>query len=97
VDAFSWGYRLISILKYDSVLPNISIQPTVLWSQDIQGTSPGPAFNFVAGRKEADVLIETRYRSAFSFGLGYNWYWGGGAANVLSDRDYSQAFIKYQF
>lgn len=97
VDSFSWGYRLISIIKYESVLPSISVQPTVTFAQDVQGTSPGPAFNFVAGRKEADVVVETRYRSALSLGLGYTWYWGGGAENLLSDRDYSQLYVKYQF
>lgn len=97
VDKLSWGYRMIGIIKYESVLPNVSVQPTVILSHDVQGTSPGPAFNFVAGRKEADLLIETRYRASLSLGLGYSWYWGGGEANLLSDRDYAQAFVKYQF
>ncbi len=97
VDQFSWGYRLIGILRYENVFPSISLQPFIILSHDVQGTSPGPQFNFVAGRKEADVLIETRYRSAFSVGTGYTWFWGGGDANLLSDRDYVQAYLKYQF
>ena len=97
VDKFSWGYRLIGILRYENVFPSISLQPFIILSHDVQGTSPGPQFNFVAGRKEADVLIETRYKSAFSVGTGYSWFWGGGDANLLSDRDYVQAYVKYQF
>jgi hypothetical protein len=97
VDAFSWGYRFIVLASYENVLRNVGLHPIVILKQDIQGTSPGPGFEFVAGRKEADVLLETRYKSSLSFNLGYNWYWGGGNYNLLSDRDFAQAFIKYQF
>ncbi|WP_374680056.1 DUF1302 family protein, partial [Hydrocarboniphaga effusa] len=47
VDKFSWGYRLIAIIKYESVLPGISIQPFILFGHDVNGTAPGPAENFV--------------------------------------------------
>lgn len=97
VDPFSWGYRLVAIVRYESVLPGISIQPFVLLQHDVQGTSPGPAYNFIAGRKQANVLIETRYKSALSFTVGYTWFWGGGDQNLLSDRDYAQFFLKYEF
>lgn len=95
--ALSTGHRVIAFFKYESVLPGISLQPFVLLKQDLTGISPGPAGNFVRGRKEADLLIETRYRSSLSLGLGYNWYWGAGALNNLSDRDFAQAFLRYQF
>ncbi|MDB5985464.1 MAG: hypothetical protein JWR16_517 [Nevskia sp.] len=97
VDSFSWGYRIIALASYENVLRNVGLHPTVVLKQDIQGTSPGPGFEFVAGRKEADVLLETRYKSSLSFNLGYTWYWGGGVENLLSDRDFAQAFVKYQF
>jgi hypothetical protein len=96
-DKLSWGYRVIGILNYENVLPQIGVKPFILYKQDIQGTSPGPGGNFVAGRKELDSIIEVRYRSAFSVNLGYTWYWGGGVYNDLSDRDFAQAFVKYQF
>lgn len=97
VDKFSWGYRLISIIKYESVLPSISLQPFIVWSHDVKGTGPGPAENFVEGRKSMLVNLETRYRSALSLTVGYNWFFGGGENNLYRDRDYAQAFIKYQF
>ncbi|NKF21440.1 DUF1302 domain-containing protein [Solimonas marina] len=97
VDKFSWGYRLISIIKYESVLPSISLQPMLIWSQDVKGTSPGPAENFVEGRKSMVATLETRYRSALSFTLGYTWYFGGGENNLLRDRDFAQAFVRLQF
>lgn len=97
VDKFSWGYRLISIIKYESVLPAISLQPFLVWSQDVKGTSPGPAENFVEGRKSVVANIETRYKSFLSLTLGYTWYFGGGENNLLRDRDFAQAFVRVQF
>ncbi len=96
-DKLSWGYRLIGIFKYENVLPGVGLQPTILYSQDVQGTAPGPGGNFVAGRKQVNTLIEARYQQALSFDVGYTWYWGGGVYNTLSDRDFAQFFVKYQF
>ncbi|MBX6421792.1 MAG: DUF1302 domain-containing protein, partial [Nevskia sp.] len=89
-DKLSWGYRLIGIFKYENVLPGVGLQPTLYYAQDVQGTAPGPGGNFVAGRKQVNTLVETRYKSALSFSLGYTWFWGGGAYNTLSDRDFAQ-------
>ncbi|TXI90886.1 MAG: DUF1302 family protein, partial [Cupriavidus sp.] len=94
---FSWGYRLINIIKYESVLPGISLQPTIIFAHDVSGTAPGPAENFVEGRKSVVTQFETRYKSAFSFTLGYTWYTGGGVHNLYRDRDFAQAYAKYQF
>ena len=97
VSPFAWGYRVIVIGSYENVLRNIGIHPTLVFAQDIQGIAPGPSFEFVGGRKEIDTLYEIRYKDALSLNVGYTWYWGGGARNVLSDRDFLQAFVKYQF
>jgi len=97
VDKFSWGYRLISIIKYESVFPGISFQPFIIWSHDVGGTGPGPAENFVKGRKSVLANVETRYKEAISFTLGYGWFTGGGDNNLYRDRDFAQAFVKYQF
>ncbi len=96
-DKLSWGYRVISIFKYESVLPGISLRPSVYYSQDVMGTSPGPGGNFVAGSKIASLNLETRYKSALTFTTGYTWLWGGGQYNPLSDRDFLQFFVTYQF
>jgi hypothetical protein len=96
-DKLSYGLRLITIAHYENVLPGIGLHPTIIYSQDLVGTAPGPAGNFIAGRKSCNTLVEARYRSSLSFDLGYTWYWGGGVYNTLSDRDFAQFFVKYQF
>ena len=96
-DAFSWGYRIVGRISYESVLPGISIQPLFIWQQDIKGNSPGPAGNFVEGRKSLNFLLETRYEKSYAFTIAYNSFFGGGTNNLYEDRDNLGFFVKYQF
>lgn len=93
----SYGYRLISQLRYESLLPQVNFRPFLIWRQDLAGISPGPAGNFIKGAKQVDLLFETQYRQSWSLTVGYTWFWGGGDFNPLSDRDFAQVFVKYQF
>jgi hypothetical protein len=96
-ESFAWGYRLIFQFKYESVLPGISLMPQLVWMHDVKGTAPGPAENFDEGRKNLLATIETRYKESLSFTVGYGWWTGGGNADLYSDRDFAQVFVKYQF
>jgi hypothetical protein len=96
-DKLSWGYDMIFLIRYESVLPGISIELRPIWKHDVHGTAPGLATNFIQGRKTADLGMEIRYKSMFSFNLGYQWFTGGGAANLVADRDNARAFVKFQF
>ena len=97
-DKFSWGYRFISLIRYESVFPGISFQPMIIWQHDVHGTAPAPLdTNFVESRKTATLNFEVRYKSALSFTPGYTWFTGAGAANNYKDRDFAQMFVKYQF
>lgn len=96
-DKLSYGYNILALIKYESVLPGISLQPTLVWKHDVHGTAPGLATNFIEGRKIADALVEVRYKSNLSFNLGYTWFTGGGAANLMRDRDQARFFVKYAF
>lgn len=94
---FSWGYDIIALIRYESLLPGISLQPQIIIKHDISGIAPGPGENFIEGRKVFDVQIETRYKSALGFYVGYTWITGGGTNNLLADRDQLRAYAKYQF
>ncbi|MDP3870855.1 DUF1302 domain-containing protein [Phenylobacterium sp.] len=96
-DAFSWGYRIVNIIKYESILPGISLQPFIIFAHDVNGTAPGPGENFIQGRKSVNANFEVRYKSDISFTAGYNWYWGGGNNNLIHDRDNLQLFARYLF
>ena len=95
--ALSWGYRIVSIIRYDSVLPGISIEPTLIWGHDINGNAPGPGGNFVEGRKTLNSTVQFRYKTAFSFNVSYQLFTGGGANHLLRDRDNLGFFFRYQF
>ena len=94
---FAWGYNIISLIRYESILPGISLQPQIIIKHDVHGNAPGPGENFLGGRKVFDVFLEARYKSFLSVALGYNWITGGGDKNLLADRDAARAVIKYQF
>lgn len=94
---FSWGYDIIALIRYESLFPGISLQPQIIFKQDISGIAPGPGENFIEGRKIFDILLETRYKSYLSLNLGYTINTGGGTNNLLADRDQLRAFAKYQF
>lgn len=99
-DDFAWGYRLITALRYESVLPGVSIENTLIWAQDVSGVAPGPGENFVAGRKSAIANIEVRlprYAQGLSVSLGYAAFFGGGSANLMRDRDFVQAGARLRF
>lgn len=98
-DKFSWGYRIISIIRYESVFPGISFQPQIIWQHDMNGTAPQPLdTNFVEGRKTASINFEVRYKSSLSINPGYTWFTGGkGASNLYRDRDFAQLYVRYQF
>ena len=58
---FSYGYRIIAILRYDNVFPGISFEPTIIWAHDLDGIAPGPGENFVEGRKNLITNVEMRF------------------------------------
>lgn len=95
--AFSWGYRVVGRIRYEDVIGGVSLQPLFIWQHDIQGNSPGPAGNFVEGRKSLNLLLEATYRRKYSLTVAYNSFFGAGANNLYQDRDNLGFFLKYQF
>lgn len=94
---FSWGWRIISLLRYESIMPGISLQPFIVLAHDVEGIAPGPGENFVEGRKTFNINFEIRYKNNWAFFPGYTWYTGGGAQNMMRDRDQAQFYVRYQF
>ncbi|MGB1580768.1 MAG: DUF1302 domain-containing protein, partial [Nevskiales bacterium] len=80
-DDFAWGYRVVGRISYESVFPGISVQPLFIWQHDISGNSPGPAANFVEGRKTLNLLLETRHDMGLSLTVAYNRFSGAGTNN----------------
>lgn len=96
-DAFSWGYRIVGLIRYDNVLPGISFEPVFIIAHDVDGTAPGPGENFIEGRQNYVLNVEMRYQQNWSASLGYVWFRGAEPFNLLGDRDFLQAGIRYRF
>lgn len=96
-DDFSAGYAMVTLIRYESVLPGISVQPLILFQHDVVGTSVDVANQYVEGRKDILLNMEVRYKEALSFNPGYVWFTGGGEYHQWRDRDTAYFFVKYQF
>lgn len=96
-DDFSWGYQVLGRLDYNNVLPNVNMQPSLAFTHDVGGNTPLPLANYVRGRKSINVAVEFTYRNAWSLELRYVNFFGAGAYNLLSDRDYVATTVKYSF
>ena len=96
-DADSWGYRLALRLDYLGLIGAWNFSPRFVWSQDVEGTTPGPGGNFVDGRRGATLGVLASYQSKLEFDVSYTTFDGAGRYNELGDRDFLAATIKYSF
>lgn len=93
----SWGYKVAGRLSYNNVFNVLNIEPTVLFQHDVDGITPSPIVNFVENRKQVNFIVSTTYLQSLTFDLGYATYFGAGAQNLVSDRDYIDFAVKYSF
>lgn len=97
-DSFSWGYRLVSRVDYNSVLGTAwNVSPFIGFNHDVNGTSPGPGGNFIDGRKQLTLGLGGNYQNRWAFDLSYTRFFGSPEFNTLHDRDFVSAAIKYSF
>ncbi|MCF6434150.1 DUF1302 domain-containing protein [Pseudoalteromonas sp. MMG022] len=91
----AWGYRLIAKAEYNNLFSGVNFSPRVVFSHDVNGITPDPMFLFIEDRKSLGVTLNFNYQNAWSFDVGYNTFWGGGATNTFADRDFVSFNIKY--
>ncbi len=96
-DAFSWGYVVETSCTYYQALKNTDLIPRVAFSQDVKGNTPDPLSEFVDRRMSLTLGITARYMQNLSIDLSYTNFFGAGAANLLSDRDFASVTVKYKF
>jgi hypothetical protein len=97
-DDFSWGYRMAVRADYFNVFgSSVTISPSIGWAQDISGTTPGPGGAFIDGRKQVTLGLAFLYLQEWAFDLSYTSYFGAGSFNLLEDRDFVGASVRYSF
>jgi hypothetical protein len=87
-DETSWGYRLSAAMTYDGVLGGLTLRPRVLFTHDVNGTTPGPGVAFVEGRKTLSVILGFQLTQRWTAEVGYVGSFGGGPTNLTKDRDF---------
>ena len=85
--ATSWGYRARAIWEYPDVFAGVNLKPSVAWSHDVKGYSPGPGANFEEGRKAVSLGVDAEYQNTYTVGLNYTNFFGGDFSTV-DDRDF---------
>ncbi|MGP3791366.1 DUF1302 domain-containing protein [Pseudomonas sp. B392_1p] len=85
--ADSWGYRARVMWEYPNALLGVNLQPTLAWSHDVKGYSPGPGGNFEEGRKAVSVGLNADYQNTYTANLSYTDFFGGDYS-TQSDRDF---------
>ena len=96
-DAFSWGYRLVMRGDLNNAIGAVTLQPTIAFNHDVQGTSPSPIGNFVDGRKSLTFGMGANYLNNWQANLSYTTNMGGGKYNMLRDRDFASFTVSYSF
>ncbi|MFG0419262.1 DUF1302 domain-containing protein [Pseudomonas sp. zjy_8] len=84
----SWGYRARAIWDYPNAIAGVNLRPSVAWSHDVKGYSPGPGANFEEGRKAVSLGLNAEYQNTYTADLSYTSFFGGGKYNTQSDRDF---------
>jgi hypothetical protein len=93
----AWGYVIAGRLEYDNVLANWNLLPHVTWTQDVKGVSPGPGGSFIEGRHAVTAGLGANLRAKWDFDVSYTHFGGAGQYNLLNDRSFVAASIKYSF
>ena len=96
-DKFSWGYQLVGRLDYNNVFSGVNISPLLVFAHDVSGNTPLPLGNFVHGRKTITMGADFTFQNAWAVELRYVSFSGAGRYNLLADRDYFSATMKYSF
>lgn len=94
--ASAWGYRILAKMDYNNVFSGINLSQRMVFSHDVNGTTPDPLFMFVEDRKSLAYAVSFDYLNKWSGELSYNVFWGGkGTTNNVADRDFISFNIKY--
>lgn len=94
--ADAWGYRVRGTWDFNNAIAGINLKPSVAWSQDVDGYSPGPGGNFEEGRKAISVGLEANYLSTYTASLYYTNFFDGKYSTV-DDRDFVAMGVGMQF
>jgi hypothetical protein len=96
-DKTSWGYEILGKLDYNNLFAGINVSPLAAFADDVSGNTPLPIGNFLENRKTVTLGVDFVFQNKWDFELRGVYFYGAGAYNLLSDRSYVSATMKYSF
>ena len=97
-DPTSWGYRLVGRLTYNNAIGAFNLVPRFGWGHDVDGITPGPGGAFIDGRQAFTLGLGVNYLAKWQFDLSWTTFSGAASRyNLINDRDFVAANIKYSF
>ncbi len=96
-DSSSWGYRVAIRQEFNNAIGPITLLPRISWQHDVNGVSPGPGGNFIEDRKGITLGLAAILRNQWNADMSYTRYYGAGRHNLIGDRDFVSASLKYSF
>lgn len=84
----SYGYKLRFSGEYSNVFAGVNLVPTISFSHDLKGVTPGPVANFLEDRKALGLALEANYLNMYKVDVGYTDFFGAEPYNQLNDRDF---------
>ncbi len=96
-DSSSWGYRLLARLQYNNAIGAWNLLPRIAWQHDVSGITPGPGGPFLEGRRALTVGLGGSYQKKWQTDVSYTSFSGAGRYNLINDRDFFAASVKFFF
>jgi hypothetical protein len=93
----SWGYRLRTALVYNNAIGPWTLTPSLGWSHDVNGNSPGPGGNFIEDRTALSLALKGTLRNKYELEVNYAQFGGAGIYNTGNDRDFISFTAKVSF
>ena len=75
----------------------VNLHPTISFSHDVKGVTPGPIGTFLQNRKALGLSLEADYLNTYSMKVGYTDFFGAEPYNLLADRDFYSLSVSASF
>jgi hypothetical protein len=96
-DTNSAGYKLTGALRYDGVFGGLTVQPSLLWTHDFVGITPGPGTAFVEGRKSITAAVTLGFTNTVTSVISYTNFFGAKKLDPGTDRDFVSFNLIYNY
>jgi hypothetical protein len=97
-DDFSAGLVMLLRMEYNNFMDTgFVLAPTIVYSWDLEGTTPSPYGNFLEDRQAINLGLTGTLNNNFRVGVNYSNFFSGHVNNKNRDRDFASVSASYTF